>query len=84
MTSEDILSLGDPVKVPLTKSLGKQIKYLRKQQGLSQTQLATLVGTSTAHVPSIENGNAEGPRIATFERFAEALACKLSVKLEKK
>lgn len=36
--------------------LGKNVRQLRKQQGLSQEQLAEKVGCSTKHIASIESG----------------------------
>lgn len=50
----------------------KTISAMRLRKGLSQTQLAELVGTSQPHIARIEGGNTE-PLASTVKRLAEAL-----------
>lgn len=38
------------------KRLGKQIREVRKEQGLTQEKLAELIGMSTNHISHIESG----------------------------
>ena len=38
------------------KRLGKRIKALREQQGLSQRKLALMIGSNQTHIWQIENG----------------------------
>lgn len=46
------------VEVELRKKIGANIKKLRKLNGMSQTELAKLVGhSSAAYIAFIENGN---------------------------
>lgn len=40
------------------KSFGIQVRYLRKLQGLSQEELAEIVGLSAKTISYIENGKA--------------------------
>ena len=49
----------------MTEHIGKNIQYYRKQKGLTQEQLAELVGFSLSSLKSIECGN----NLATLENF---------------
>lgn len=51
---------------------GEVLRELRLQQGLTQDQLAELVGTERSHVSAIERAE-KGPAFATVFLFAEAL-----------
>ncbi len=52
----------------------KTIAAMRLKKGLSQAQLAKLVGTSQPHIARIEGGVTE-PLASTVKRLAEALGC---------
>jgi DNA-binding XRE family transcriptional regulator len=52
----------------------------RKDLGLSQAELAELVGTTQSAIARLESGG-RPPRIDTLLRIAQALDCELSVEL---
>ena len=51
---------------------GRQLKYWRQVQGLSQLSLATLANTTTRHLSFLENGRSR-PSDQMVMRLAEAL-----------
>ncbi|GEM_PF-2217447 len=55
---------------PLT--IGRKVARLRKEQGLTTTQLARQVGLSQPQISRLENGH-QGFRSATLQRIADAL-----------
>ncbi len=54
------------------KSLGQKIKGLRNKRGLSQVELAVIVGISSSYVGSIEQG-LRHPSLKVLEKIARAL-----------
>lgn len=52
--------------------IGGRIRSLRKANGLSQTQLATLAGLAVPALSLIENGKRD-VKLSTFVRLADAL-----------
>jgi transcriptional regulator with XRE-family HTH domain len=55
-----------------TESLGKRIAALREEKGLSQSALATLMGTSQSAISQIESGQ-RNPSFSTILQMAAAL-----------
>jgi len=53
----------------------------RQQRGLSQRELAELVGTTQSAIARLERGG-RPPRIDTLLRIADALDCELVVDLK--
>jgi transcriptional regulator with XRE-family HTH domain len=53
----------------------------RQEQGLSQRELAELVGTTQSAIARLERGG-RPPRIDTLLRIADALECELVVDLK--
>jgi transcriptional regulator with XRE-family HTH domain len=53
----------------------------RHERGMSQADLASLVGTTQSAIARLESGG-RPPRIDTLLRIAEALECDLIVRLE--
>jgi transcriptional regulator with XRE-family HTH domain len=53
----------------------------RRERGMSQADLASLVGTTQSAIARLESGG-RPPRIDTLLRIAEALECDLIVRLE--
>lgn len=58
--------------MPAQSLFGRQLKYWRQVQGLSQLSLATLASTTTRHVSFLENGKSR-PSDGMVRRLAEAL-----------
>ena len=57
----------------------------RAAQGLTQAQVAQKIGTTQSAVARMESGRGKhSPSLATLSRYAEALGCKLEVKLVSK
>lgn len=58
----------------------KQLIRLRKEAGLTQEQLATLLNTKKGNISRLENVNSEiSPRLATIERYADAVGYKIEI-----
>ena len=54
----------------------------RSEQGLTQAQVAEKIGTTQSAVARMESGRGKhSPSLATLSKYAEALGCKLQVKL---
>lgn len=62
-------------------ALGKRIKYIRKQKGLSQTALSYLSATSQARLSELERGNISSLNICKLNQIAQALKTNLDVLL---
>ena len=84
-------ALGNPdVKAEYDK-LGDEYALLdeflkaRAAQGLTQAQVAEKIGTTQSAVARMESGSGKhSPSLATLSRYADALGCKLEVKLVRK
>ena len=61
-------------------AVADQVAERRQQRGLSQRELAELVGTTQSAIARLERGG-RPPRIDTLLRIAEALDCELIVQL---
>jgi DNA-binding XRE family transcriptional regulator len=59
--------------------LALKITALREQKGLSQQQLAKLMGTSQQASSRIESGEYEGFTLKTLEKVAEATGMKVKI-----
>lgn len=57
------------------KSIGKQIQYFRKKKGLTQEQLAEMIGKSPNHLSAIERG-AYGIKLDTLIQIINCLDCR--------
>lgn len=63
--------------------IGKNLKKLRKQKGLSQDRLSKLADVSYNTIIKIESGGIQSPTIKTAQKIAKALRVSLD-KLTKK
>lgn len=54
-------------------TLGKKIRALREELGMSQAQLATLGGLSQGYLSQLENDDVRNPSAAVMFRLARAL-----------
>lgn len=59
------------------KKIGEKIRRLRKQQGLTQEELAVKVRVSSTYIGFIEQG-LRNPSINTADKLARALGVSLS------
>ncbi|MEI6125874.1 MAG: helix-turn-helix transcriptional regulator [Pseudomonadota bacterium] len=65
-------------------SLLAEILMARKKAGLTQAEVARRMGTKTPAIARIESGGGaqkHSPSIATLRRYAEAVGCRLQIKL---
>jgi transcriptional regulator with XRE-family HTH domain len=60
--------------------IADEVTERRRGRGLSQTELAELVGTTQSAIARLESGG-RPPRIDTLLRIADALDCDLAVEL---
>lgn len=58
-----------------------QIYDLRKKAGLTQTELAKLVGTRQSNIARIESADYTGYTLKTLEKVTKALKAKLEIKI---
>ena len=57
----------------------------RTEQGLTQAQVAEKIGTTQSAVARMESGRGKhSPSLATLSKYAEALGCKLEIRLVRK
>jgi len=72
--------LQDPEFVAAANALepGYQIARLRIQRGLTQTQLAEMVGTRQPSIARLENGSSV-PSLSYLERIAKALDARIEL-----
>lgn len=59
--------------------LAMKIAELRAQKGLSQQELAKLMGTSQQAISRIESGEYEGFTLKTLEKIAEATGMRVKI-----
>jgi ribosome-binding protein aMBF1 (putative translation factor) len=58
-----------------------QIRDLREQAGLTQKQLAELVGTKQSNIARIEDADYTGYTLKTLEKVTKALQARLEVRI---
>ena len=63
----------------LALKLAMKIAELRDQKGLSQQELAKLMGTSQQAISRIESGEYEGFTLKTLEKIAEATGMRIKI-----
>lgn len=68
-------------EVILGMSLGKQIRHLRKVRGLTQKELAKILGTQQSSIARVETDNYL-PSLSFLLRIAEVLGKRVQVKLK--
>ncbi len=63
-------------------SLLEEFLKARAAQGLTQAQVAKTIGTTQSAVARMESGRGKhSPSLATLSKYADALGCKLEVRL---
>lgn len=77
---EKLLSTPGFQKVAEELEPGYQVARLRLQRGLTQKQLADLMGTKQSSIARLESGNSE-PSLSFLRRVVQALGGKLEVKI---
>jgi ribosome-binding protein aMBF1 (putative translation factor) len=64
----------------LGAKIARRIYELRTEQGLSQAQLAELLGTTAPGVSRLENHEYDGYKLSTLQKLADALGHDLEVR----
>jgi DNA-binding XRE family transcriptional regulator len=62
-------------------AIAAQIYDLRNKAGLTQKQLADLVGTTQSVISRLEDADYRGHTLSLLERIATALHCRVEVRL---
>lgn len=57
--------------------IGNQVRLARKKKGLTQTELASKLGTQQSHIARLENGAPTS--LTTLSKVADALGMELEV-----
>lgn len=83
---EKALKIDPSLKVRLEEAdrawdIAFQIYDLRKKAGLTQTELAKLVGTRQSNIARIESADYTGYTLKTLEKVTKALKAKLEIKI---
>jgi transcriptional regulator with XRE-family HTH domain len=60
--------------------IAEQVYALRAERGLTQKQLAEIMGTTQSVISRIESTDYESERIETLQKLANALQCRLEVR----
>ncbi|MGB3862905.1 MAG: helix-turn-helix transcriptional regulator [Candidatus Aminicenantaceae bacterium] len=62
----------------ITALIGKRIKILRLERGLTQGDIEEATGVSRSHISKIESGKVANPGLDTLEKIAKALKVSIS------
>ena len=61
--------------------LASQMLAARTTAGLTQEAVASRMGTTKSAISRLESAGKHAPSLATLKRYAEAVGCKLEIKL---
>ncbi|MBL7215844.1 MAG: helix-turn-helix transcriptional regulator [Phycisphaerae bacterium] len=82
---EKLFIKGDPERLAAIEAerekirIAEQVYALRKERGLTQKQLAEIIGTTQSVISRLESTDYESERIETLQKLAAALNCRLEV-----
>lgn len=62
-------------KKPEPTSFGKNLRHFRRAAGLTQAELAELVGTNRLIITQLETRPTSNPTLSTLRKLATALNC---------
>ncbi len=65
------------VRTSAAQKLGKRLKLLRSEAGLTQERLSIATGLSQTYISGVENGT-RNPSLKTLDKLAKALRVKIS------
>lgn len=78
-TRKDFTEADDALA--LEYQLANQMLKARARSGLTQEAVADRMGTTKSAVSRLESAGKHAPSLSTLKRYAEAVGCKLQVKL---
>lgn len=64
-------------RMSLQQKLGKKVRTLRTEKGLTQDKLGELTGLDRAYISDVERG-VRNPGLKNIEKLAKALGAKIS------
>jgi transcriptional regulator with XRE-family HTH domain len=64
------------------RRLSTMVKELRAKRGLSQRELAKMVGISDVYITLLETGQRKNPSLAILKKIAKALGVPVTTLLE--
>jgi len=76
--------LNEYQELELEFQLLKEMLHARKEAGLNQSQVATLMGTKQAAITRLESALSSGsisPSLSTLKKYAQAVGCHLDIRL---
>jgi transcriptional regulator with XRE-family HTH domain len=76
----DHIEWPEPARPPHAE-LRTHLTEVRKQRGLSQTEVAKRMGCTQSALSDLESGRVSEPGIGTFARWASALDLELTVQI---
>jgi DNA-binding XRE family transcriptional regulator len=76
----DAKKLAELDQIRADNAVARKIHDLRTQAGLSQRELAKLIGTSASTINRLEDADYEGHSLATLNRIAEALDRRVEIR----
>jgi DNA-binding XRE family transcriptional regulator len=76
----DVRKLADLEAIRADNAVAGKIYDLRAKAGLSQRELAKMVGTSAAAICRLENADYEGHSLAMLNRIAEAMNSRVEIR----
>ena len=82
LKNQNVKKIYDDLEVEF--SLLKQLLKARQKLGLTQSDIAKKMGTKTPSVTRLERALTTGkhsPSLTTLKKYANALGCKLEIKL---
>jgi len=79
--AEDLVEAGHWVAETLYGKEGDTVKSARLKKGLSQKQLADIIGSSQPHIANFEKGT-QDPHFSTAKKISEALDVSLDALFE--
>jgi len=56
-------------------SFGENLRRLRRDQNLTQSQLASKTGIKNSHISTMEQGDSADPKLSTVYKLINALGC---------
>lgn len=62
-------------------AVASEMLAARTRAGLTQEAVATRMGTSKSTVSRLESGGKHGPSLASLKRYAQAVGCKVQIRL---
>lgn len=77
---DDLQKMAELEKIRADDDVARKLYHLRTEAGLSQRELANLVGTTASVICRLENADYEGHSLAMLNRIALALDKRVEIR----